>query len=250
MKTKFLPILLLFIATFASAAEIVPPKPSQFVTDQAGVLSQSTVDHLNQQLIDFDHTTSNQILVALYPKMQSDSSIDDYTLRVFNQWKPGQKKLDNGAILFVFVQDHKLFIQVGYGLEGALPDALCKRIIDEQITPRFKQNDFDGGITAGVQAMMAATKGEYKGTDPSQEETDMASRQELGQEIWIGVFVIIVICTIISRIRRYSVYGPSGLSGGWFAAPTIGSGGSFGGGGGGFSAGGGSGGGGGAGGSW
>ena len=183
--------------------------------------------------------------------MQSDSSIDDYTLRIANQWKAGQKKLDNGAILFVFVGDHKLFIQVGYGLEGALPDALCKRIIDEEITPRFKQKDFDGGITAGVQALMAATKGEYKGADPSHEETDMASRQDLGQEIWIAVFVIIFICTIISRIRRYSVYGPSGMRGGWFVGPMIGTGGGgFSGGGGGFSSGGGSFGGGGAGGSW
>ena len=103
-------------------------------------------------------------MVAVFPKMQSDSSIEDYTVRVARSWQVGQKNKNNGAVLFVFVQDHKMFLQVGYGLEGVLPDALCKRIIDEQITPRFKAGDFDGGLTAGVQAILAATKGEYKGT--------------------------------------------------------------------------------------
>ena len=187
--------------------------------------------------------------------MQSDSSIDDYTLRVANQWKAGQKKLDNGAILFVFVQDHKMFIQVGYGLEGALPDALCKRIIDQEISPPFKQGNFDGGVTAGVQAMMAATKGEYKGTGSHSHRDDSVPN------IWIAIIIIFVILSIISKMRRYSTYGPSGLGSGWFIGPLIGgfgggvfgvsSGGGFcGGGGGGFSSGGGSFGGGGAGGSW
>src|SRR6185437_15260046 len=106
----------------------------------------------------------DQILVAVFPKMQSDSSIEDYTVRVAREWKVGQKNKNNGAVLFVFVNDHKMYLQVGYGLEGVLPDALCKRIIDEQITPRFRSGDFNGGLTAGVQSIIAATKGEYKGT--------------------------------------------------------------------------------------
>ena len=119
---------------------------------------------MNQTLEDFERQSSDQIVVAVFPKMQSDSSIEDYTVRVARSWQVGQKNKNNGAVLFVFVQDHKMFLQVGYGLEGVLPDALCKRIIDEQITPRFKAGDFDGGLTAGVQAVLAAAKGEYKGT--------------------------------------------------------------------------------------
>ncbi len=96
--------------------------------------------------------------------MQSDSSIEDYTARVAQSWRAGQKGKDNGAVLFVFTQDRKMFLQVGYGLEGALPDASCKRIIEDEIKPHFKNGDFDGGLTAGVQVIIAATKGEYKGS--------------------------------------------------------------------------------------
>ena len=108
---------------------------------------------MNQTLEDFERQSSDQIVVAVFPKMQSDSSIEDYTIRVFRSWAVGQKAKNDGAVLFVFVQDHKMFLQVGYGLEGVLPDALCKRIIDEQISPRFKAGDFDGGLTAGVQSV-------------------------------------------------------------------------------------------------
>src|ERR1700733_12875321 len=95
--------------------------------------------------------------------MQSDSSIEDYTVRVAEAWKVGQKTKSNGAVLFVFVQDHKMFLQVGYGLEAVIPDATAKQIIDNEIKPPFKNGDFDGGVTAGVKAIIAATRGEYKG---------------------------------------------------------------------------------------
>jgi uncharacterized protein len=179
--------------------------------------------------------------------MQSDSSIEDYTVRVARSWQVGQKNKNNGAVLFVFVQEHKMFLQVGYGLEGVLPDALCKRIIDEQITPRFKAGDFDGGLTAGVQAVIAATKGEYKGTG-----TTVAEQLRRLKEIVPKVFVVIVFVLIFFVFLRggtlgrgYSCWtiGSGGSSGGW-------GGGGFSGGGGGFSGGGGSFGGGGAGGSW
>jgi uncharacterized protein len=99
--------------------------------------------------------------------MQSTSSIKDYTLRVANSWGVGQKDKNNGVTLFVFVQDHALYIQVGYGLERALPDALVKRIIDNEITPYFHKGDFDSGFRAGVTAILQAIKGEYQGTRSS-----------------------------------------------------------------------------------
>ena len=102
--------------------------------------------------------------MAVFQKMESASSIEDYTVRVAQAWEVGQKDKKNGAVLFVFVQDRKMFIQVGYGLEGALPDAMCKRIIEDEIKPHFRNNDFDGGLSAGVAAILAATKGEYKGS--------------------------------------------------------------------------------------
>jgi uncharacterized protein len=145
------------------AAEVVPPAPARYFNDYANVVSPSDADQFNQQLVQFERDTSNQIVVAVYPKMQTDSDIADYTFRVKETWHVGQKVKNNGAVLFVFIQDHKLFIQVNYGLEGALPDATCKQIIDQDITPHFKSGDYTGGLRAGVTAILAATKGEYKG---------------------------------------------------------------------------------------
>jgi uncharacterized protein len=121
----------------ALATEVIPPAPAQYFNDYAHVVSPQVAAQLNQQLENFERQTSDQILVVVYPKMQSDSSIEDYTIQVARAWQVGQKMKNNGAVLFVFIQDRKMFLQTGYGLEGALPDALCKRIIEEQIAPRF-----------------------------------------------------------------------------------------------------------------
>ena len=120
--------------------------------------------------------------------MESDSSIEDYTVRVAQAWQVGQKDKKNGAVLFVFVQDRKMFIQVGYGLEGALPDATCKRIIEDEIKPHFRNNDFDGGLSAGVAAILAATRGEYKGTGRTAVES--SGSQEAGQFIVLAGLVL------------------------------------------------------------
>jgi uncharacterized protein len=229
----------------ACADEVIPPAPAQYFNDYAHVVSSATASQLNQTLEDFERQTSDQILVAIYPTMQSDSSIEDYTVRVARAWKVGQKDHNNGAVLFVFVQDHKMFLQVGYGLEGVLPDALCKRIIDEQISPRFKAGDFDGGLTAGVQSILAATKGEYKGTGVT--VADSRTSYGSGSPFFgFGFIVLIIILIIFSRgsgmFLPWLLLSSSGSSRGW-------GGGSFSSGGG-FSGGGGSFGGGGAGGSW
>ena len=104
------------------AAEVIPPRPAHYFNDYAGIVSPAVAGQLNQQLEQFERDTSNQILVAIYPRMQSDSSVEDYTVRVAQAWGVGQKGRNNGAVLFVFMQEHQIFIQVGYGLEGALPD--------------------------------------------------------------------------------------------------------------------------------
>ena len=225
------------------AAEVIPPAPQQFFNDYAGVVSAPTVERLNRTLEEFERATSSQVVVAIYPKMQSDSSIEDYTVRVAQSWKVGQKATDNGAVLFVFTQDHKLFLQVGYGLEGALPDARCRQIIAREITPRFKTGDFDGGMTAGVNAILAATRGEYKGTGQTA-ASGANSASSARPFIFFGVFFLIIILSRVFGRRGGTVYRRGGYStyGGW--------GGGGGGGGGGFSGGGGSFGGGGAGGSW
>lgn len=245
---------LLLMPTPLCAAEVLPPSPPQYFNDNAHVVTPAVAEQLNNELKDFERTTSNQLVVAIYPKMQSDSDLFDYTHRIAQSWGVGQKDKKNGVVLFAFIQDHKLFIQVGYGLEGALPDATCKSIIDQQITPRFKAGDYDGGFTNGVQAIMAATKGEYRGTGrTANDDRGNQGGQTLGGAIvWIIFFIFVLVIIISSKNSGSSGWG------GFLAGMFLGSGGSgfgggggfSGGGGGGFSGGGGSFGGGGAGGSW
>jgi uncharacterized protein len=251
----------LLLLTFSiQAAEVLPPVPKQYFNDYAHVVSSTTVDQLNAKLEQFERDSSDQILVAIYPKMQSDSSIEDYTVRVAQSWKVGQKGRDNGAVLFVFVQDRKLYIQVGYGLEGALPDALAKRIIETEIKPRFRNGDYAGGLTAGVDAILAAVRGESKGTGTTVAEHNQSGA---GPAVVLLVIVAIFLLFFLAAMRRASkgagyrrgygggwIIGGGGWSGGgWSSGSGVGGGG----GGfssGGFSSGGGSFGGGGAGGSW
>jgi uncharacterized protein len=231
----------------ASAAEVMPASPERYFNDYAGVISPGTADGLNRKLENFERDTSSQIVVAIFPKMQTDSSIEDYCLRIYRSWKVGQKDKNNGAVLFVFVQDHRMNITTGYGLEGALPDSICKRIIDQEIAPRFKQGDFDGGVTAGVNAILAATKGEYKGSGQTVGGKIAAVHGEILRWLF-WAFIILVFYLISRRGNRGGGWVFFGGGGGWSGGG--GGGGWSGGGGGGFSGGGGSSGGGGASGSW
>jgi len=259
---RFFAILILLAGFRLGANEVIPPAPAAYFNDYAGAVSAGTAMSLNATLESFERQTSEQIVVAVFPKMQSDSDVADYTVRVARAWQVGLKDKNNGAVLFVFVQDHKLFIQVGYGLEAVLPDALCKRIIDEQITPRFKAGDFDGGLTAGVQSILAATKGEYKGTGVTVADKRQKIYMNQGGEIipiiFFLIFAIFLVLSIVNSLKRGGgmMYSGSGFSGVRSYGGGFSGGGGFGGfsggggGGGGFSGGGGSFGGGGAGGSW
>lgn len=232
-------------------AERIPPAPARFFNDYAGVVSPEVANELNAKLESFERTNSSQLLVAIFPKMESKSSVADYTVRVAQAWRVGQKGKDNGAVLFAFMQEHQLYIQVGYGLEAVLPDATAKRIIENEIVPRFRQNDVDGGMTAAVNAMIAAAKGEYQGTGRTREDgRAQGPSRNLGFIVLIALFILFL--SIMKRRfqRTYVLGGPRG--GRWMPPPRGGGGGwsSGGGGGGGFSGGGGSFGGGGAGGKW
>lgn len=239
-------ILWLCAALGLRAAEVIPPAPARYFNDEARVVSPAVAERLNATLEAFEKATSNQVVVAIFAKMQSDSSIEDYTVRVAQSWKVGQKSRDNGAVLFVFIADRTMYLQVGYGLEGVLPDAIARRIIDNEIKPHFRRGDFDGGMMAGVDAILAATRGEYKGGGTTiHEHSDT-------MHAWIFFIVLIFILIAFSR-RRGTVYAGSGRTnwgGGWYVGGGGGGGGFSSGGGGGFSGGGGSFGGGGAGGSW
>jgi uncharacterized protein len=250
-------LLLLALAPPAGRAATppIPAAPTAFFNDYAGLVPADRAQALNAKLRQFADETSTQILVTVFDRLPEDDVLEDFTSRTAQAWRVGQKKLDNGAVLFVFAKDRKLRIEVGYGLEGALTDALSRRIIGEAIVPRFRTGDWAGGLEAGADAMMAAVRGEYTA----------GARGERGPpRVSLVVFLLILLFVIYigSRAARATgMTGPYGRTysrrgsspwimtsggGGWGS----GGGGWGGGGGGGFSGGGGSFGGGGASGSW
>jgi uncharacterized protein len=131
------------------------------INDYAQILSPATISQLENALRYFEQQESTQIVVLTVPTLEGDS-LEDFSIRVAESWKIGQKKIDNGAILLIAKQEKKLRIEVGYGLEGKLTDLISGRIIHDIIVPRFKEGNFDQGIINGVTAMMEAVKGEFK----------------------------------------------------------------------------------------
>ena len=241
-------------AVIAAAADPLPAKPTQFVSDKAGILSSQTIAALNSRLEAFERDTSNQVIVATFPNVPDGYVLEDFTQRTAEAWGIGQEKDDNGVALFVFPNDRRTRIEVGYGLEGALPDIIAKRIIENEMLPAFRAGDFDSGVSRGVNAILQAIRGEYKGTGRTHAEIE-----EGDQGSWIIFLLLIMIILIIiaanrRALQRGTYYGPRGRRTVW--SPPIGGGWSGGGfdrgsgGGGGFSGGGGSFGGGGASGSW
>src|SRR5205823_12940265 len=113
---------LVLLATTSQAAEVIPPKPDRYFNDYAGIVSKEAAYRFNEQLAQFERETSDQVAVAVFPKMQSDSDLADYTQRVAQAWGVGQKERRNGVVLFAFIHDRKMCTRVGYALEGALPD--------------------------------------------------------------------------------------------------------------------------------
>jgi uncharacterized protein len=145
--------------SFFAAAQVPVPPLTGHVIDQTGTLSAEQKASLEQILTTFEASKGSQLAVLMIPSAAPET-IEQYSLRVAEQWKLGRKKVDDGAILVVAKDDRSLRIEVGYGLEGALNDATSKRIISEIILPRFRQQDFYGGITAGVGQIIRVIDGE------------------------------------------------------------------------------------------
>src|SRR5437870_2248609 len=153
----FGPVFFLVLSINSSVPALdVPPLRSR-VNDLAGMLPPEKTQQLEEQLRQFEEQTSHQIAVLTIPSLEGDT-LEDFSIRVAENWNIGRKGFDNGAILLIVRDDRKLRIEVGYGLEGVMPDAIASRIIREVIVPRFRDNDFGDGIEAGVDAIMKVTQ--------------------------------------------------------------------------------------------
>jgi uncharacterized protein len=156
------------------------------VNDDANILSSSTITGLNRQLKAFEDSTSNQVVVLTINTL-GDENLEEYSVNVAQTWKLGQKGKDNGVLLLVVKDDRKIRIEVGYGLEGTLTDALCSVIIQREILPKFRNGDYDGGVEAGITSILGAINGTFT--------AEKASNQNMGFPevlIFLGIFTVVV----------------------------------------------------------
>jgi len=207
-------------AATAQDRQPVPALASR-VTDLTGTLSSAERTSLETQLAHFEARKGAQIAVLIVPTTQPEE-IEQYSIRVVEAWKLGREKPDDGALLLVAMQDRALRIEVGRGLEGALTDLVANRIIDETITPRFREGDFAGGIAAGVERMIAVVDGE-----PLPEpEQHWDGEKGLGGILPILFFVVFFASTILRAIfgRALGSVATGGVAGGiaWIVTQALG----------------------------
>ncbi len=160
---RFILYSLIFLLLPLNVVALEVPKLNGYVNDLAGVISPETELKIEHFLRGFESSDSTQLVVLTIDSLEGEA-LEEYSLKVVESWKIGQKEKDNGALLLIAKQEREMRIEVGYGLEGKLTDLLAGRIIDNEIKPRFQAGDFDGGVIAGVASMAEAVRGEYQGT--------------------------------------------------------------------------------------
>jgi uncharacterized protein len=202
---------MMLCGSYVAAAQVAVPPLTGHVTDQTGTLNPEQSAVLEQTLQAFEARKGSQLAVLIVPTVAPET-IEQYALRVAEQWKLGRKKIDDGAILVVAKSDRALRIEVGYGLEGALNDATSKRIISEVITPRFQQGDFYGGITAGVNQMIRVVDGEPL---PEPTATPVGGVGNIGQ---YGPIIVIVALVLGGLLRAMLGRFPGALATGGVVA--------------------------------
>jgi uncharacterized protein len=193
-KSWILIIVLILIPVNVFAVEY--PKLASWVNDYAGVLTNNQKDELGLMLKDFETQTTNQIFVCIMPNLPAGTTLEEYVNELLAQWKPGQKGKDNGALLAIFINDRKMRIETGYGLEDRLTDAASKLIIANEIAPSFKQNNYYQGIKNGINGMMLTIKGDYKPktTAPSSSGSQRnTSKTDWGNVLWVLIVIVYVI---------------------------------------------------------
>ena len=205
---------------FVAGAEVPVPPLAGRITDQTTTLTAEQKAALEQTLQAFEARKGSQIALLIVPTTAPET-IEQYSLRVAEQWKLGRKKVDDGAVLVVAKNDRALRIEVGYGLEGALNDATSKRIISEIITPRFKQGDFYGGITAGIDQIIRVVDGEPLPEPTGKRGGDTASIQQYMPVIFILVLVMGgVLRSVLGRFPGSIVTGGAVAVIAWFLVGT------------------------------
>ena len=256
MRARVAAVLLFALAAPLLALD-VPPAPAQWFTDKAAVVDAAQASALNGKLASFEQRSGAQFIIYVFPSLEGEA-LEDFTIRCAEKWKVGNKKYDNGLILFVFIQERKLRIEVGYGLEPTITDAFSSDVIRNYIAPHFKSGDYAGGLNAGADAIMARIESKEAPVPPVQPRAAQNGKPGGTDIVFLIFFALIFLFIILPLMRRGGCGGcfwplffmGGGGRGGGITFGGGGWGGGGGGGFGGFSGGGGSFGGGGASGGW
>lgn len=231
--------LILFLVTagigLISQAKDVPPKPEghdRFVNDYAHILSPDQIRLLNVKLYNYWDSTSTEMVVVI-DKSLEDDDLEDYSQKLAQQWGIGMKGKNNGLLLYIAMEERAVRIHIGYGLEGAIPDFMAGRVIDEFITPNFRNGQYGKGINEALDALISLAAGEFVFDDKDRPGKG-------GLPIWIVIVIIIIIIIIISNLgesggrtyrgSRGPFFGPGWGGGGFGGFGGGGGGGGFGGG--------------------
>jgi len=214
---KWLVVLFLLVSSLCWATAI-PDHPSGRISDYAGIFSQAVISEVTGILENYEKQTTNQIAVATFNSLEG-GSLEDFSIKLAEKWKIGQKDKNNGVILVIFKDDRKVRIEVGYGLEPVLTDAKCQGIMQRAIVPNFKAGDYDAGLRASVGQIIEVLSGE------KEERLTDQDKPSIGMIILI-VFIIILIIIVVA----IGAFG-GGSSGGYYSGGSSGSGGFSGGGG-------------------
>ncbi len=194
-----------------AAGFTVPPTPDHHVVDTAGALSSATQASIENELQTYEKATGHQIVVWI-GQTTGDVPLETFTTETAHAWRIGRKGHDDGAILFVFMKDHKLRIEVGYGLESSLTDADSSRIINDVIRPRMRSNDVDGAVSSGVAAMLKTITPSYSGvTPPPSASSESGSSVGGGIAVALfaifGLFMAFIVFLIVMQVLGSIRYG-------------------------------------------
>ena len=240
--------MVLLAAAVASAALRIPPPPDHRINDYAGALTPAERERLEQKLIERERGSTNQVVVAVFRSLDGES-LEDFSIRLAQAWRVGRKGLDNGVIFLVFLDDRKMRIEVGYGLEANLTDAVSSSVLRDVVAPRFREGRIADGIGAGLDAIDQAIAGTYRAPAPRAATAGARSGDYLSLIMLlvilggVGVAVIPPLFFYRSASRGRGWTGRSSgwggpVGGGWGGGRSSGGEGGFGGGGGGFGGGG------------
>jgi uncharacterized protein len=221
-------IILASTVLLRAAETRIPPPPTRWVTDTADFMSPEAVRSLDARLSAYQQSTGHQVIVYI-ASTTGDAVIEDWAVRAFKEWKVGRKRLDDGLVLFIMAKDRKLRIEVGYGLEGVVPDAIASRVINDVIVPRIQGGDPAGAVTAGIDALTGIIGGQAVALPPVRAPAQ-AKPLSVGSWIFYGIVGILLLVFVITHPSLALFFLSSILSGG--RGPGQGGGRGFGGGGG------------------